>query len=269
MKLILSKDRYFHPDGHVFQKLLVALALLTLLIVVAAAALVGYGWWRWSSVPAYWQANNQYQHSVSKQQLVQIADRSFNRWVSEFTAPIAGDPVDHATGTNPGLSSQPATGPKRGQRHVHISLRGLNAWLDTRLIDWLNNQGINMPRQISDPMAFIYNGKPAVAFNVNIKGVSQVVSLVFNPQFKSKGTVSLQLVLVRGGTLPLPVESLVGILDRLLANSDGPINKIVQILKGRPFDPVIVLDSRQARITGFKAVAKGFDVTIRHQPVGR
>lgn len=299
----MSKGREKH--GWFFHLLTVVSVLVVLGVLVAGAG-AGYAWWQWSSTPSYWQANQRFKATHTHAQRQRMADRAWNRWMSDLTGRIHHDPVDASPGVTPTRRHKPPHAPVRqiaterteargsnggqrtgshkptpitsparmlprrlGTRTLHLHPADVNAWLQTRLQDWLANQGLHLPRQVSDPMITIENGKPVVAFELHARHIDNVISVVLDPHLTAGGRLSVRVDSIRGGRLPMPADQLIAKARKLAPGHDADINRALSILEGgKTFEPVVKLDSRQVRLVALAIHKNSIDLTIRHEKVG-
>lgn len=246
---------------------------VVILAILAVTLVAGVGWWMWTSTPDYWQANQQALASTTREEQERMADDAFNRLTATFTA--ASNSTSRQPGNlhasdqqTPAGDGAAAAGERDADRTVKLTYQEVNAWLATRLKDWLANQGATLPKEVRDFMVAKEGGNLVVAFEFDTPQLQQVVSLVLDVGMTDEGLMRVGVVRVRGGTLPLPIEELLqGIRDSSPdAVSPEDIDRLTSALDGQTFEPEFKIDgSRTARITYFKMLDDGVEVTARVQ----
>lgn len=232
------------------------IALLSFIAVLALAALLGY--WAWKSEPDYWQKNQELRKRDNAS-LLQAATELDTRLLAQVSEAGPGeDPL-----ANIGK-----------ERTIFVSTDEINSWLAAKLNDWLINQNVRIPPQVKDMMVAIDGGELVLAFRYDAPEVNQVISatvdvaaddegdLILNEQ--GKGTITMSDV--HGGRLPLPVNWVVNLLKKNNTAEDKAeqVEKIAQLLKGVPFEPVQEIDQiRQVRLLGYELKDDGIEMRVR------
>ena len=248
---------------------------VVILAILAVTLAAGVGYWMWNSTPDYWEANQQALASTTREQQERMADDAFNRLTSTFTAArgesrSAGPPAAGAQSGELQASADQATTATEASpdRTVKLTYNEVNAWLATRLEDWLANQGTSLPKEVRDFMIAKEGDNLVAAFQFDTPQLQQVVSLVLDVAMTPEGLMRVAVVRVRGGTLPLPIEELLqGIREGSPdAVSEEDFDRLAGALDGQTFEPEFKIDgSRTARITHFKMLDDGVEVTARVQ----
>ncbi len=243
-----SKPRSRHRTG----------CLLIILINVLLLALLGMlAWNRWHSEPDYWAVNRARLQGQAPEQLTDSADRLFNRLLTELSDPQGYQPEPNGPAESLGV------------REVRIPFDEANAWLATRLGDWLANQQIELPPELDSLLVAEHDNRLVLAGRVRRDGNSQILSIAISPRFLENGQAVLEIDKVYVGRLPLPVGM---VLNRLPEDPGVPeLNRGLRIIKhGLPFDAIFPIDrSRRARIVGIQIDNTGTTLTIRAERIRR
>lgn len=228
------------------------------LVLFALLAMAAYGIGRklWHSSPAYWTRNQAGIAGTDQAVLIDAADRAFNRILGELSDSRGYQPAGNG---DDGL----------GVRTITLNFDEANAWLATRLNDWLANQKRELPDGLTKPMLASAGNELVAAFHFKNNEIDQVFSVFLSLKFLDDGRAVLSIDGIRGGRLPLPTGS---VLKRLPGGADdGDVHpsQIVAVLLGQqPFDPVLPIDgTRQARIIGMQVDETSVGLTVRAEPV--
>jgi hypothetical protein len=231
----------------------IVLMLLALLALLA----VGIGRHLWQSEPDYWTRNQTFTASTSEVRLTDMADRAFNRILSELSDSRGYKPAETGTG---GATAEQSL----GVRTIRLGFEEANAWLATRLDGWLVNQKRSLPAGVSGPMLASGGDSLVAAFHYQNQEVDQVFSVLLSLEFTDDGQAVLSVDGVRGGRLPLPKGA---VLDQVpgLAKDDDQRSQTVAVLLGQqPFDPILPIDgARRARIIGMKVDGSGVALVVQ------
>lgn len=269
---------------------IVAVVLLTPLVLLLGAAAVAY--WLWSSEPAYVADRRGFLQSHSDDELASIATSFENRLSRELTrlgANGGSGATQPATSQRGGRDAGPSGGvdthANRGAgasfaelqdaaqrtetRRVTMDLDELNAWMATKGPQWLANQAIDVPPQVTEPMFAVEGGKPVLGFRFSEGEFSKWVTLVFDANVTPSGQASLRVAEVRGGRLPMPVKTAVDRLDDTARERLGQekLDELRRAVDGRQFDAKFRLDERVGTVTGFDVRESGFVATLRLEPI--
>lgn len=228
-----------------------------LLFALLALAAVGLGRRLWHSEPAYWTRNQAAITATDQTILVDAADRAFNRILGE----LSDSRGYQATGKGDDAL---------GVRTITLSFDEANAWLATRLNDWLANQKRELPAGLTKPMLASSGDSLVAAFHYKNNDIDQVFSVFLSLKFRDDGQAVLSIDGLRGGRLPLPTSSVVKRLPGGAEDGDPHHSQITAVLLGQqPFDPVLPIDgTRQARIIGMQVDDKNVSLTVRAEPTG-
>ncbi|MEX0774711.1 MAG: hypothetical protein WD042_03235 [Phycisphaeraceae bacterium] len=170
-----------------------------------------------------------------------------------------------------------------GVRQFHVEADEFNAWLETRLPQFLANQNVKLPANMTQPMVAVVDGNIMLAFKYDSERISQVVSLHLKPSItvppggsKERPQLVLKLDAIRAGRLPFPVDSLVRGLRDSKKSADGKLDptaathQLANALEGKAIDPVMSVPSdrtRQIRLLAMDLTKNGADITVRLEPV--
>ena len=242
----------------------VVLSVLVVIVLIVAAA-AGWTYWRWTQVPAYWQAHERFLEQTDAAALERAAERTRDRVLRELTR------------LERPISSGARTAPAKA-RTLRLPLERINAWLATRLDDWLANQDKALPPGVGPVMVAIDQGKPIIAFAYRPDAqaartqpgeakTKRIISLVMDLSINEQGKARAELRAVRVNGLRLPRER---VLARLREQFEGQprapmLDRLLAVLKGKPFDPVWPLDSRQVRVLNFQVTDEAMVVRFRHE----
>lgn len=160
--------------------MLVAIGLMT---VACMGVLVTYGLWR--AEPAVWRDAQMRLSRIDPEQLALDATDLEQRVVR-------------------------LVGSINGQQTLLISADDANAWLRTRLRDWLLNRQTDgkrpwLPQSVEAPIVSIDGRRVIVALRCASDELTQVFSAEFDVEPQPDGSVIVRLLTVRGGQLPLPI----------------------------------------------------------------
>lgn len=231
-----------------------AVVLLVLLVLGLAAAAIGRKLWH--TEPSYWTQNQAFKTQTDTETLTDRADRAFNRILSELSDSRGYQPSE--------LSTSPDS---LGVRTIRLSFEEANAWLSTRLYDWLANQNRQMPPGVADPMLAASGDSLVAAFQYQNAEINQVFSVFLSLEFLENGQAVLSIDGIRGGRLPLPTQS---VLERLPGENEntGQPNQALAVLMGeQPFDPILPIDgARRARIIGMEVDDDGVALIVQAEP---
>lgn len=227
-----------------FQRWFVRVSLgLSLVCVVTAIICL----WLWRSEPAFVARTHNLLQSRSPQELQALAVSLQNRIPSELSH--IGLPPDMAEAV--GVAYQGDSGT------LFISVEEINAWLATELQPWLDNQGIDLPSQFSQPLVAIEHDELVLALRYTSEKLDQLFTFHFAVVLAEAGPATLRLARVRGGKLPLPV----GTVRRMLSD-EKPTPIVAKLLDGLQFDPVIKFDARTFRLVDVVLADKGVEITV-------
>lgn len=236
-----------------------AAIVLGLLIVLGLILFVS-GRSLWRSEPAYWTANQSFIANTSEVELTDLADRAFNRILSELSYSRGYHQVDTGAGGS-------ATKQSLGTRTIRLGFEEANAWLATRLDDWLVNQKRELPAGITGPMLASAGSSLAAVFRYKSPEVDQVFSIFMSLEFLDNGQAMLSVDGVRGGRLPLPTKTVLGQLPGVNEDDAQRSQTIAVLLGQQSFDPVLPIDgTRQARIIGMKVKEDGLYLVVQAEP---
>ena len=235
----------------------IAIVLLSLVLFAALALVIGRH--LWASEPAYWTQNQSYIAQTDPDRLTDVADRAFNRILSELS-------------NSQGYKTDPNdTDPRAmGVRSIRLDFDEANAWLATRLDDWLANQKRRMPDGVSDPMLQAQGDLLVAAFRYRNRDVDQVFSVLLSMTFLDNGQAVLSIDGLRGGRLPLPTSTLLDKLPRHAGEDARGTHTLAVLLGEAPFDPILPIDGdRQARIIDMRVDPQSVSLIVQAEPTER
>ncbi len=251
-------------------------------VVVALLAIIGVvvGFFLLRSEPSHWAERQQRRATVpqaDRNTQAQSLEARFTALLS-YTNPT-GDPgikflPDSAsTGAVTGVSTPGQPDDGLGLRSISVSTDEVNAWLETRLPEWLANQNVTLPAEVQDPMFAVRDGLVILAFRYETQRVSQVVSMSFRPELIGQDTQNPQLVFalagVSGGKLPFPSGTLVSRLEEQASTAKNEaLTRVADAMAGRPFEPVMPLadGKRQVRLINYTLGDDTTELTVRLEP---
>ncbi len=242
------------------------------IVALLAIAAVALGFFLLRSEPAHWQRHQQRRAATPQTQRVEQAQQLEARFTAllSYTNP-AGDPG--ITFVSPTAQDAGVSQDGLGVRRIQLTSDEVNAWLETRLPEWLENQGVTLPVEVKEPMFAAQNGLVILAFRYESDNVSQIVSMSFRPELVGQDQNNRQLVFalagVQGGKLPLPSGSLVSRLETQAAEAKNEaLKRVSDALAGRPFDPVMPMadGKRTVRLIDFDLGEEESSLTVRLDP---
>ncbi|MEM7624725.1 MAG: hypothetical protein AAF333_03760 [Planctomycetota bacterium] len=228
-------------------RILAVLVVVLGVLVVRAVVLV-------RATPDYWQENRVFLTQTPDAELSEIAQAVENRLPSEWTRPIGkGD----------------------GLRTIRIHYDEVNAWLAVRMPQYLENQNIDLPREVGQFMLTQRDGEMVVAFDYESRRFGpRIASLFFQfRQPESDGNdppldagLEARLLRLRAGEQNLSVSYLTNALRDHVAPDNPDIQAMLTALGRRQFVKLPLLpvdDYRQAAVLGIDVQPTGLDVTVR------
>ncbi len=221
---------------------------LSLSLVGTVTAVVCF--WLLRSEPAFVARTQSLLQSRSPQEVQALATSLQNRIPSELSRIGLSPDMAHAVG----VAYQGDSGT------LFISVEEINAWLATELQPWLDNQGIELPPQFSQPLIAVEHDELVLAVRYTSEKLDQLFSFHFVVLLAESGPATLQLRGIRGGKLPLPVS-----LVRRLISDEKPTPLVAQLLDGLEFEPVIEFDARTFRFTDVVLTDQGARITVHAQ----
>ena len=204
------------------------------------------------ATPDYWTDNRTFLAETPEAELNEIAQSVERRLPSEWTRPIGeGD----------------------GLRTIRIHYDEVNAWLAVRLPQYLENQSIDLPREVGQFMLTQRDGELVVAFDYESRRLGPRIASVFlqfrEPQDSGQApasTLQARVHRVRAGEQALPVSYLTNLLAEHVAPDNPQFQSTLELLGRRYFvklPPLPVDDYRQATVLGVDVQPQAIDVTVR------
>ncbi len=205
------------------------LVVLCLLVLVGIAAL-----WGLTRMPPHWYEPP----NPTDEKVLELADRVEFRLLEEFQR-IRPDPEPWK---------------------LRVRENQLNAWLATRLKDWIaHKENLIWPEDLDMPQIRIEPDGISLAVAVESMGPSKIIVTRMMPRFE-RGELLVTLNRFSLGRLNIPgnpVERMVGLIDEYASSveMDEPVAFLfLQMLRGdEHIDPVLNLaDSRRVRLTNLE-----------------
>lgn len=206
------------------------------------------------ATPDYWEDNRSFLDETPEAELGEIAQAVESRLPTEWTRPIGqGD----------------------GLRTIRVHYDEVNAWLAVRMPEYLNNQKIELPREIGQFMVTQRDGDLVVAFDYESKRFGPRIASVFfqfqsqsAEQDLSRASVPLQgrIRRVRAGEQNLPVTYLTRLMAENYRPDDEVVQKAIAALGRYQFVdlPSLPVDEhRQAQIMGIEVLPQAVDVIVQ------
>jgi uncharacterized protein YpmS len=167
--------------------------LTVTLLILAAIAVPG---WLVRSTPAYWRP-------------VDVADPQVTARAEEVESRIA----TQTTSVRPADESWT----------LELTEEQVNAWLATRLRQWLANQGVDQEARDLVPHAMMNfaDQRIELAAELKLKGISQVVRLRYRPQAVTDEPSRLKLESVYAGRMRIPLEMIVEQVRARIGGADA------------------------------------------------
>lgn len=163
--------------------------------------------------------------------------------------------------------------PVTEQWQVDVSQRDLNAWLASRLPQWLNQQqGVEWPEDLKPPQVRLDGENLHLAIDAGPKTGGRVFTLTINPQMRDE-QLWLDLQGVSAGRLPVsgaPAQVVIELVRTLAPGGDHEVTEaLARILAGRQgVDPTMELsDGRRIRLQNLHL--HGSSVTLENRTLGR
>ncbi|MBI1336599.1 MAG: hypothetical protein GC164_06520 [Phycisphaera sp.] len=151
------------------------------------------------------------------------------------------------------------TGSGDGLSQLRIGVDEANAWLRTQLPYWQESRGRSMPAGVSQPMVAIQDGRVVLAFRFERESFDQVVSLFFDVKLVEAGRVRVKLAGVRGGRLPIPIQTLAKMADP----SDAKGGFLTAAIEGTTFDAVVRDSQHEVAVVGIDVEKDAVVFTLR------
>lgn len=225
------------------------IALIAVLVVVVI--LIGWLYLSWTGEPAYWRQNERFLRQSDPERLDNLAEELENAAVREVTAADPDvDPLE--------------------PRNLRLRFTRINAWLDRRLDDWLAHREIERPEGLGRMMVTAEAGQPVLAFEYAAgEGEGRVYSATLDVDMNEAGRARAALVEVRAGTLPLPTDQVLEMVEQQLRETDfgaATVDQAMAVLRGdERFEPRWRLDERAMRITNAQIDDTAVELTLRHE----
>lgn len=227
------------------RRLLLGCGLLLMIAValVTIVSLIGYSLYR--TVPAdYVRVQDERQRSNPDDRYASAIQLE-NHMSSELTFTSYfdehGRPIPDASDT----------------RHILVPTDQINAWLDQRLQQWLDNRDIRLPIDVSDPAFWTAGDKVMLAARVRAADFDHVVSCAIRidmPEDSDEATI--RLTGLRIGRLPVPL----GVIRDAVGDDHA-----TQAIDGITFPAVQVIGGQTARWVSITPVDGGLMIELRRE----
>jgi hypothetical protein len=233
------------------------IVLVGLVLVVGAAVLAG--WWSMNATPQLWEQQQEALAATSTPSLERMADRAEQRLVAQWSLP---EGLDHPVEPQQLVQLAGEDTTRMGDRRtLSLTYEEANAWLATRLPDWLANQSTGLPASISDPVLGYDDGWLVLLFRYDQNVLSVRLMLDVQPD----GMTTLTLGPVRSGRLSLPRGPVTRRIQQAAEGyGDAELSQLVaDLMAGRTVGPWLIKldDDAVARIVGFDADEQRVSVT--------
>ena len=163
-----------------------------------------------------------------------------------------------------------------GPWSVGLRAADANAWLNTRLSQWLLNRDERFvwPEQVRNVQVEFDRGLVQVGVEIVRDGRPQVLTATLRPEFHDDGSLWVRAESVSIGRLPLPAEWIIGQAESnwpdlfSTATTDGPeIRRLLDALTGAgpvATDPRVNLgDGRHVRVIALRASGSTLHLTMQ------
>lgn len=267
MKRIISIRSRHHRAAVTLSTLALIAAAIVLVIIIALSVAAGIGYWMWTSQPDYWQAR-QTQLAATTPEDMRTQAEELEMRISTLVTSIRRPSAAPTTATDAAAGRAPSSSTP-DIRTVEMTFDEANAWLATRLESWLAHQGRTLPSQVSQFMLAPEGDNLVLAFFVQTREMQQVVSVPFHIESLQTGQARLHVEEIRGGTLPLPAETLIAQLQQQAPANlpSAELARFASALDGETFDPTFKIDNhRQARLINLNVDDNTITATIRIDP---
>jgi hypothetical protein len=145
---------------------------------------------------------------------------------------------------------------------VSIADEDADAWLSTRLKQWLDHRSINRPRELGDVQVSFEEDTIRIGVRVSYQGRDQVVVAEVTPSIHADGSLWLPAGAMALGEMPFPISL---VMARLRAIPQA--HDLADVLEGKRAalqDPVLKLeDGRTVRLLGISIVHGRLEVRCR------
>ncbi|MBX3364495.1 MAG: hypothetical protein KF866_07000 [Phycisphaeraceae bacterium] len=223
---------------------------LALVIAFFGGILLVAAWMMIRQSPGWWR-----QIDPADPAVVRAAEEIENDLVNEFHR--ADRPADAATDAR--WASEPWA--------LALSAPGANAWLNTRLRPWLENQydDFSWPEDLLEIQVDFDAGRIVIGLRIRRgREESQVLAARFVPRIPDDGSLWVQVERVYLGRLPMPADWVLGDADQRLSrllddavDDPGELAALTAALAGRSAlldEPVVRLgDGRRVRVLSIRA----------------
>lgn len=244
--------------------------VLVVLLVLVVGVYLAYS--QWTAVPAAFREAQERQAAIPEAERLELARQIEMRLPTQYSRRI-----------------EPGTD---GTRELSATFEELNAWLNLRLEPYLKNQGIAWPEGLGAVLVAERDGLLVLAADVDMPGLSQIVSLYFevvevpaadvastaeDSGPPAEATLAVRVARITVGNVPLPRARLANLLREELGNDarDPAVAAILTALEEDQAVPIPELQVdrvRRAAVTGLRVHPVGVTGTMRmwrkNDPIG-
>lgn len=224
------------------------MVVLVLLALVTILGLIGYSLYR--AAPAGYTDVQRRRTDSSPAQRLAVAESLENRISSEITF---ASYIDEHGRPLPDTSDT---------RFILLTNDEINAWLDQRLLQWLDNQDVRLPVTISDVSFWTRDDLVMLGARVRAGDFDHVVSFTVRISVPTDGSdATVRLDAVRLGRLPVPL----GVIRDALGDSSA-----ARALDGFTFPTLQNIGGQRARWLSIQPTDGGILIELkREDPAAR
>ena len=237
----------------------------TLLAGVVLLVLGAVGvWWLWESQPAAYERRRAFVLQRSEAELEALAEGAERRLAGVVSGRLPpGVPVFEPVPEGVG-----AVGGAEGSMALRVTFDELNAFLATRLDDYLAHEGERMPAAVKSITVWNDDGRPAVSVDYDGPELAAVVTATLEvtplPEGAAGGRVKLEGV--RVGRLPLPWSWVVSTVEGAAGDAVNPAvtAALTSLREGAVFPGVVRLENgRAVRLEGWRVEDDAVELDVR------
>jgi hypothetical protein len=242
--------------------------LLTLLLVTLAVAAMTY---LARSEPAYWKEHRAFIRQSSPEQIDRLAQEVQTQLDTLTNLGITQAKADQFTSGSAGAGQdnvKPEDVRINEDQTLTLTNPQLAAVVQTRLDQWMKERGYVRPKEITDPMVAVDDGKLVMAFELDAGGFTSIISGKFKLTIQDDGMAELSLKRFLVGKLPVPANAIGEHLRKKSGNDEraAKVGDWLEKLQHFKFKPVLELEHRRrARVQDYKLLESGLELTVRIQ----
>jgi len=205
---------------------------IVLALAVAFLGVAGRGYWLFRSDPEHWQHRRAFIETSREEDLVAMANHVESQVLKlqSYQGPLPGQAAK-AVDT---VAEDPSL------RRVHMTLDEANAWLTTKLDQWLANRGVMMPSHLSRPTIHVDDGEMVISALLDAPQMRKVISTTLDIEIMADGLLRIERQSIRWGRLPVPLS----FVEELFGQHTSPqrralLDDVTRMTNGEPQDPRI------------------------------